>query len=235
MKLPALAPALFLLISASSSASTTALSNTGNSSSGAATLAASSTMIMMPGPGGFPMPMMFSNGSAVANSFTTSGDPMPLEAVTLLLGTSTGADMDFTVSIINDNAGTPGGSIFAILTGNTMPSAAGEYSYTTGPGGLVLAANTTYWLRVELANPALNTSSSVPWNETSDLSESSPDGWAMGTKLTQTITNGSAGAWSSDPTRAMMFSLDVVPEPASAASALLAGGLLLRRRRPMAV
>ncbi len=230
---PAFAAAFSILISAAASASTMVLSNTSNASSGAAALSANSTMIMIPGPGGFPMPMMFSNGSVVANSFTTSNSPLPLESVTLLLGTSTGVG-SFTVSLSSDNGGAPAATL-ALLTGNSMPSNAGEYSYSAEAGGLVLAANTTYWLRVELANPALNTSSTVAWSETTDLSESGPDGWTMGTKLTQPVTNGMAGGWSSDPTRAMMFTLNAVPEPASAALALLSGGLLFRRRRAMAV
>lgn len=197
-------------------------------------MSASNTMFMMPGPGGFPMMMVISNGSVVANSFTTSNEPLPLESATLLLGASAGGGMSFVVSLYSDNLGTPAAMLTG-LTGNSMPSAAGEYTYTAGTGGFALAANTTYWLRVELSAPVLNSSATVPWSETSDLSESSPEGWTMGTRVSQSVNNGAAGAWTLDPTRAMMFSLNVVPEPASAALALLSSGLLFRRRRPMAV
>ena len=69
------------------------------------------------------------------------------------------------------------------------------------------------------------------WSETEDLAETSAEGWTAGTKQTQMINNGVAGAWTPDTTRAGMFSLNAVPEPGSAALVVLSAGLLLRRRR----
>lgn len=176
------------------------------------------------------MMTIISSETVVVNSFTTSNAPLSLESVTLLLATSSGTG-NLSVSLYGDNLGTPTG-LLTTFTGNPIPAAAGDYTYTAAPGGFGLAADTTYWLRVQLtAAPMSGIPATVGWSETADLAETSAEGWTAGTKQTQTVNNGVAGAWTADTTRAGIFSLNAVPEPGSAALAALSAGLLLRRRR----
>jgi len=227
MKLPCFLLSLALAASASAAA---VLSNTGNTSE---SIAIGLSAIHMPGmPMGGNPPMMgpdMVTSSVVANSFTTSNQPLTLDSVALLVDSTSPMGL-FNVYIYTDIGGVPGTSLAALTAAipGLMPSV-GENIYTLS-GGLLLEGNTTYWLFTELS-PVGYGGASVGLEATTDLSETSADGHTIGTVIMRGSMNGNPAAWSTEATRAIQFAINPIPEPTSAALIMLSGGLLLRRNR----
>ena len=222
---------LSLAFTGFSFAATSALSNTGNTSETVAIgLSALRMMSMMPGPfGPMPGPDNISSSQA-AVSFTTSSQPLTVDSLLLLVDSAFGPG-SFSVSLHSNGVNAPDASLatFTPVVPGSMPTV-GENLYTLS-SGLVLQANTTYWIVTGLIPLASMSSASVGLEATTDLSESSADGHTIGTTIMRSAFNGSPGPWSTDATRAFQFAINPVPEPTSAVLIMLSGGLFLRRQR----
>lgn len=224
MKLPC--ALLSLAFTGLSFAATSVVSNTGNTASTGTSMGASYMMTPM-GPPPMP-PMIMITGSAAATSFTTSGSSLTIDSATLLVSNAGSGSSIFNLAIFTDNAGAPGTQLTSFTPSSGLVT--GENTFSAPAGGYLLEASTTYWLVGQLQAVPMS-SNNVTLADTADLSEASGAGWTIGTKLTQTNAGAMHTTWNSDTTRALQFSLNAVPEPASAALVMLSGGLLLRRQR----
>lgn len=163
---------------------------------------------------------------ANAGSFTTGSTGTLLSSITLgLLG---GSGTGFSVGLYSNSSNTPG-TLLETLTGETAPTAAGNYTYTSG-GSTVLNANTTYWWVASVPSD----SNSVQFNL--DYSNAGPEiaqaGWSYGSNSQQQ----NAGAWNSYDSPTLKFSVttgSAIPEPSTYAAlfGLSALGLAAYRRK----
>lgn len=144
-----------------------------------------------------------------------------LSSVTLLMGAMLDNASNFTVSIFNDNAGSPG-NLLGLLDGNSDPRTSGEYGYTNP--GLILASSTTYWIVATCdsssPNPPIMPPGGYTWQETLSQNILTGGGWSAGIGNT-----GFIGA-------AFQFAVNAtpVPEPSTCALLGVAAFLFLRRK-----
>ncbi|PZP30926.1 MAG: hypothetical protein DI603_13405 [Roseateles depolymerans] len=152
----------------------------------------------------------------LADSFHTGSDAgYVLSSITALLKSGS-ADVvgDIRVSLLADNANTPG-SVLATL--GTLSSAAvstadfASYVFTPA-NGVQLAADTTYWIAIEALSP-----NAVEWSWSGDLGATGVAGGYNYNALMGVSSNAAFAPYQ------MAVSVQAVPEPASVA--LLLGGL----------
>ena len=136
-----------------------------------------------------------------ATSFTTgtasSGYTLTEVAVGFI---SNAAGAQTTVKIRNDDAGEPGDTVVATLTGS-LNTASDNYTFTP-PAGLVLAASTTYWLVVNEGVTGTRGKSQV--SQPTRLNIQTPD-WSLGT--TRLHRAPGTAAWTTQANRRLAFAL----------------------------
>lgn len=163
--------------------------------------------------------------TGVANAFTVGNETVTLDSVDLYMHSSYfsgGGDVLYTASIHLDNAGSFGAILGTV--GSYLDNTLGGFEVVNIPATstITLNANTTYWLRSQIAADDLS-----GWNITNITFENGDAGWSIGN---QAIFVGSSS------TAPAMFAINataVVPEPSSYAAfaGLAAMGLTLTRRR----
>jgi hypothetical protein len=153
-----------------------------------------------------------------SQSFATglSSNGFVLNSVTLVMGAMLDNASNFTVSIFDDNAGTPG-NLLSLLNGNNDPRTAGEYAYTSS--GLILASSTTYWIVASCdsssPNPPIMPPGGYTWQETLSQNILAGGGWSAGIGNT-----GFTGA-------TFQFAVNATPVPEPSACALLGVAVIL--------
>jgi len=154
----------------------------------------------------------------LADSFQTGdGDKFLLSQVTALLKSGS-ADLvgDVRVSLLADNAGSPGSWLATV---GTLSSAAvsttsfGAYSFKP-TADLQLAGRTTYWLQIDALTP-----NAVEWAWSSDLSGIGVAGGANANALLGVSSNFAAAPYQ------MSVSVQAMPVPEPASLALMLGGI----------
>lgn len=160
--------------------------------------------------------------------FTTGSDATFLNSVTLDLGESTGSvSMRVFVATTNQISS----AIADFLNGASAPTTAGLYTYTA-PEGIILDANTTYYVGVYNNNLS---GSVVRWVNTASTNETSASGWSLGDyALANYNTPGANEASMGAAAYAARLSINATtaPEPTRAVLLLLASfGLVVSRHR----
>ncbi|MCE4554193.1 choice-of-anchor R domain-containing protein [Pelomonas cellulosilytica] len=160
----------------------------------------------------------------LADSFQTGdGGQLVLSQVTALLKSGS-ADVvgDLRVSLLADNAGSPGSWLATVGSlSSAAVSTAGFSAYSFKPAAAVqLAAHTTYWVQIEALKP-----NAVEWAWSSDLSGIGVAGGANANALLGVSSNLAAAPYQ------MSVSVQAVPEPASLALMLSGVGLVAAAAR----
>jgi hypothetical protein len=104
---------------------------------------------------------LISAGNPLYNSFSTGLFAGDLSSVSVLLGPAGGLDPTetITVSLYDDNSGSPASSGTSLGTINVTTPLSGPQEFTVNPLGITLAGNTQYW--ISLSTTA--SSSDVGW------------------------------------------------------------------------
>jgi hypothetical protein len=109
-----------------------------------------SSLAFTPGPGSDAV----SATNWLANKFTTnnSSPTFTLDSITIQMIAATNSSGNFHVAIYSDASGIPGSQVGSLLTGNTSPASAGQYTWTAS--GITLNANSSYWMVQEVTSGA---------------------------------------------------------------------------------
>lgn len=156
-----------------------------------------------------------------ANKFVTDATIYSLPQVTLRLS-STDTSSALQVLLYSDSANNPGSQVATIGSTSSIPSTATDITFT--PSGIVLSANTTYWIVVNTSGagayrwyfPSTLSGTGVAFNSAFSRSNNGGSSWALGA--------------STDPPYYLQLTGDV-PEPSSAILASLALALVAAARR----
>jgi hypothetical protein len=168
-------------------------------------------------------------GGPLAESFSTDPLRMLLTDLKLVLGDvlATADKGSLTVSLLSDNAATPGSlmQILATIPNNSLPSwsAPGLYDIPLAPMGIVLDGNTRYW--IQLSSPA----GTYPlWYYTTDMT-----GPGVGSEYTAYAGSTFVSPNSNPDFGAFQMQVQAIPEPGSLSllGAAMAGIALFIRRR----
>jgi hypothetical protein len=167
---------------------------------------------------------------AVGQAFTVGGSDVILDNITIKIAT-TGSGTGFSVGLYSHNSlSTIPGSLIETLSGETAPTAIGNYSYTPG-GSTLLLANTTYWW---VATVPSGVDSNFSINRIPLGSVSANGGWSALQSYGTNMTGTAFDNWSGIGGRTVEFSVSATTVPEPAAAVLFAGlaalGLAVSRR-----
>ena len=129
--------------------------------------------------------------------FTTGSRTLgyKLTRVDLQLGAGD-ASATFTVNIHSDSSGAPGSSLGALTQQGSLPSTAAVVQFTASGTGIDLAANTDYWLVVDVT--AGSTASDTIGTTNSDSEDANPSaGWSLANTFRWRAFS-SSGSWDTD-------------------------------------
>ena len=166
------------------------------------------------------------NGTVVAQQFTTGGQSEDIGSVSVDIWSSTGSGTAFTVSLYDDVSGQPGTLLSnGLLSGPGSPPGSGISLYDAT--GLTLAANTPYWMVFNNTDGP-----EVLISNVASSSFTTSAGWTLGS--TGFYYASSPGPYNTGYTglATPLFSIDSpssVPEP-TVGTFLFLGGLILVAR-----
>lgn len=156
-----------------------------------------------------------------ANKIVTDNLIYTLQQVTLRLS-SDNTSAAFQVLLYNDSANNPGSQVAVLGSTSSIPSTATDITFN--PSGVILSANTTYWIVMNTSGagiyrtyfPSTLSGSGAAFNSAFSRSNNGGSSWALGA--------------STDPPYYLQLNGDV-PEPSSVVLACLGLGLLAAARR----
>lgn len=177
--------------------------------------------------------------SWVASAFVTDSGSWRLTGVTIsmddiILAVNRGP---FALSVYSDNNDVAPNSLLETLGGSTDPSVAGAYTYLAAGSGLLLDANTKYWLVASAAPGPTSDFFMYTWHNVQTLSTSGV--WSIPSVNVRNSSTDQGATWndlaSNDPLQFAISASPVpVPEPTTCAMALAGiacGGFSMWRRR----
>ena len=140
-----------------------------------------------------------------AQAFTTGSGTggYKLTRVDLVMRLASGTAPDKSVSIHADSAGQPGSILGTLTNPSSLPSTAGEVQFTS-PGGIDLAADTTYWVVIDSSTSATNAEYGMTSQDAEDANAAS--GWAIADSASSR-TNPDGSSWDSSPTTVLRMAL----------------------------
>ncbi len=149
-----------------------------------------------------------------ANAFTTGGNAAGymLTSVKIPFQAARPAQVGFSVSIQSSlTAGTPGAGLGALTLSGTLTANA-DNTFTASGGGIALAANTTYFLVIDVTDDDVDTKISI--TEATDEDTGGAAGWSIADDLNWRNWN-STGSWGFE-TEAVKFSVQGYEKTATA-------------------
>ncbi len=139
-----------------------------------------------------------------ANAFTTGGNAAgyTLTRVDIPFKSVRPAQVAFSVEIWSSSGGNPGASLGTLTLDGTL--SAGNNSFAASGGGIALAANTTYFLVIDVTDTDSGTHLAVTGLNAEDPGGAA--GWSIADESRYRNWN-SAGSWSHEPGDKMKFSV----------------------------
>lgn len=163
----------------------------------------------------------FGPGQTLATRFTTNGSASQFSLSNIIFDTITGTTgiSDFTVQVRADTDSLPG-AVLGTLSGTAAPSGFASHTFTAS--GLLLDANTSYWLTLGFTTPGGVANFSMTNNPIVDGT------WGIDTNQ-RTFYSTSTNAWYQLPEDALRVTIEAeplaIPEPSTYAALFAAAAL----------
>ena len=145
-----------------------------------------------------------------ASGFTTGGNAAVLTRVDIPFLAARPAQVAFSVSIRSSSGGNPGASLGTLT--NTGSLSVGTNSFASDDDGIALAANTTYFLVIDVTDSGGSTDLSLTNSDAEDSGAAA--GWSVA-DAHRFRSWASTGSWNTDPNYPLQFSVhgyEKVPE-----------------------